>query len=137
ISFTHRLLTFALLLVITGSGCVLGLDSTPDPIVVTATPAGTLVEAPLLDAPRVITATPNATPTLQPVSTPTLPPSDSISRAEQALKNGNYTVAVNQYQSVLNQDADSRLQASAWYGIGQAALREGLFGQAATAFTRF
>jgi soluble lytic murein transglycosylase len=121
------------------TACVFSLNSaTPEPIIITATPPGTVQPAPDVgvDGPRVITATPPPVSTLAPLATPDLPPNDAIARAQQALFNGNYTVAVSQYQAVLNQ-SDTRLHASAWYGLAQAALREGLFDQAVYAFTQF
>jgi soluble lytic murein transglycosylase len=127
------LLCFGLILVIAGSACAVNLQgSAKEPIVVTATP---------LDAvgvPLVITATPLATVTLPPVALPDVPPQDALTRAEQALHNGNYVLAVGQYQTVLNQSTgDEALRSGAWYGLGQSALREGLFSQAVDAFSQF
>ncbi len=110
-------------------GC--SLTGTPEPIIVTATPEGT-------GGPIYITATPNFTPTPEPVALPTLPPEDAITAAESALFNGNYEEAVKQYQTVVNQEfVASDLRASAYYGLGQANLREGYFDQAFIAFSEF
>ncbi|MCI0712937.1 MAG: tetratricopeptide repeat protein [Chloroflexi bacterium] len=127
------LLSFGLILIIVGSACAVNLQGTAkEPIIVTATPPGAV------GGPMVITATPLATATLPPVTLPDLPPQDALTRAEQALHNGNYVLAVGQYQTVLNQGAgDEALRSGAWYGLGQAALREGLFSQAAEAFSQF
>lgn len=110
-------------------GC--SITSTPEPIIVTATPEGA-------GGPIVITATPDFTPTPQPVALPTLLPEDAISAAERALFNGNYEEAVKQYQTVVNQQfVSNELRASAYYGLGQANLREGFFDQSFVAFSEF
>lgn len=105
--------------------------SSSDPIVITATPESN---------PQVIyvTATPDFTPIPPPVATPMLPPQDAFTVAEQALFNGNFAFAVQTYQGILAQDfVDSELRASAYYSLGKAALREGLFDQAVFALNSF
>lgn len=130
--FFARLTSLALVLVIASTACTINLDSSADPIVVTATP----VE--FQAAPVVITATPEATATLSPLATPEIPTDDAFTRAQRALFNGNYVLAVGQYQTLLSQNVgDANIEAAAWYGLGQAALREGLFDQAVNAFTHF
>lgn len=100
-------------------------------------------------APVVITATPNpdlfptatrpyVTPTPHIVPTPTLPPTEALDDATRALHNGNYVRAVDYFEAVVEQTgADPALRAAAAYGLGEAALREGLFKQAADALTSF
>ncbi|MBI5931696.1 MAG: tetratricopeptide repeat protein [Chloroflexi bacterium] len=123
--FPYLILIITLVAVL---GC--SISGKPDPIVVTATPEGGGV--------IYITATPDYTPTPEPLAVPTLPPEDAITAAERALFNGNFDEAVNQYQTVVNQQfVDSELRASAYYGLGQANLREGYFDQAFIAFSEF
>ena len=130
--FFYRLASFALVLIITSTACTINLGGSADPILVTATSPNTDV------GPMVITATPESTPTLSPLATPDIPPDDAITRAQRALFNGNYVLAVGQYQTLLSQNiGNADIEAAAWYGLGQAALREGLFNQAVNAFTHF
>ncbi|MCB9436267.1 MAG: tetratricopeptide repeat protein [Anaerolineales bacterium] len=134
----QRLLAFCLLVVFTLACNVL---TTPVPIVITATPFDSNSPAsptPNADGIIYIVATPVVSPTPAPLPTPTLPPQDSITAADKALFNGNYTLAVQYYQSVINQsDISESTRAASYYGLGQAALREGLFTQAISALTDF
>ncbi len=126
----RRLIPAALVIALAASAC--NFATQPDPIIVTATPSN----AALLDP---ATATvPYVTPTPPFVPTPTLPPDVAFADAEQALHNGDYVAAVAYFDAVLAQpDADPSLRAAARYGLGEAALREGLFAQAADALSRF
>lgn len=132
------LLTLGLLVVFALACNVL---TTPEPIIITATPYdGSNPPTPTADAEGVIymVATTAVSPTPEPLPTPTLPPQDSITAADKALFNGNYTLAVQYYQSVINQPTISETtRAASYYGLGQAALREGLFIQAIDALTDF
>ncbi len=75
-------------------------------------------------------------PTIQP--TPTVEPDILLRIADRYLLNGYYESAVYSYQSLLNQaGAPAEAQASAAFGLGQSALREGLFTDAVTALTLF
>lgn len=101
-------------------------------IVVTATP--NTLEAPPVAPPTV----PYVTPTPVIVPTPTLPPDIALSGAQQALKNGDYVTAVDHFQSVIGQSSSApEMVLAAYYGLGEAALREGLYEQAAVALTEF
>ncbi|NDJ85772.1 MAG: tetratricopeptide repeat protein [Chloroflexi bacterium] len=135
--FLRHWLYFAVTLILLVSvGCDLG--ATPEPIVVTATPPEAVLPSPDAGGEIRITATPELTHTPAPLPTPTLPPQDGISAADRALFNGNYTLAVALYECVLSQtDEDVQLHAAAYYGLGQAALREGLFQQAVQALSQF
>lgn len=134
----QSLLAFCLLVVFSLACNVL---TTPAPIVITATPYDSNNPAsptPNADGVIYIVATPVVSPTPAPLPTPTLPPQDSITAADKALFNGNYTLAVQYYQSVINQsDISESTRAASYYGLGQAALREGLFTQAISALTDF
>jgi len=121
----RKITTLALVLLFAISACNLNQES--NVIYVTATPEGTL------------------TPTLPPTETPppTLPPTATTAPeivqqlADQYLLNGYYENAVNAYQTVLTQGAPPEVGASAAFGLGQAALREGLFTDAAEGMTTF
>lgn len=108
------------------------LSQEPHKIVITATPSNPALM--FLATPTV----PYITPTPQIVPTPTLPPDVALTDAEQALRNGDYVTAVEFFQAVISQmDADPILRRAAIYGLGEAALREGLYYEAADALTRF
>jgi soluble lytic murein transglycosylase len=127
----HRLMMLpAVLLIVAAGAC--NLSEKPKTIVITATPSNpALWYTPTAGVPYV-------TPTPQFVPTPTLPPDIAFSDAEQALHNGDYVTAVNFFDAVIGQpNADPALRASAIYGRGEAALREGLFDQAAEALSQF
>jgi soluble lytic murein transglycosylase len=104
--------------------------------------------SPIADQPNVVIV-PNETqvaleqqvalqPTLPP-ATPTTSPDALLLNAERALLNGYYEDAVATYQAILAQGetAPVELRAAATFGSGQAALREGLFQEAAAALTIF
>lgn len=78
---------------------------------------------------------PTATPTIPP--TPTVPPEIALQTADQYMINGYYENAVSAYQNVLTGGASPDITASAVYGLGRAALREGLFSDAVNALTNF
>jgi soluble lytic murein transglycosylase len=95
-----------------------------------------------------VTATPEpatAGPTLPPTETlaptilptPTLVPEVAIGIADTFMVNGYYESAVDAYQAVLNSGAPANILASATFGLGRSALREGLFTDAVNALTNF
>ncbi len=99
----------------------------PTPWIITATP-----EAPP------VTLTPLAPPTPEPSPTPV--PDIALRTAQLHLTNGDYEAAVLTFQSVLSQPAEAvpaEVRASAAYGLGEAALREGLFQETVNALTSF
>jgi soluble lytic murein transglycosylase len=118
-TFRNLLLLTALLL----AGC--NLSNQPDItyVIVTSTPAQPPTSTPL--------------PTEPP--TPTLQPDVALKLANRSLTNGYYENAVNDFKVVLQQGdaAPSDLRASAAFGLGQAALREGLFQDSVNALTLF
>ncbi len=87
------------------------------------------------------TPTPPPTPTFTPAPptlTPTPSPPASIIVAERHLRNGNFRAAVATFEQILAQaPTDPELRAAAEYGLGVAALRQGLFEQAEEALSRF
>ena len=86
-----------------------------------------------------VTATPElatAGPTPIP-PTATVEPQIAMQLADRYLVNGYYENAVAAYQSVLSGGAPANLAASAWFDMGRAALREGLFADAANAMSNF
>lgn len=125
----YPLMAMALLILAT-LACNLAND--PAPIVVTATPSNqALIEG---STPTV----PYVTPTPHIVPTPTLPPDVALHDARQALHNGDYVTAVELYQDVIDQpDSEPDMRQAATYGLGEAALREGLYGQAVAGLTQF
>lgn len=131
----HIIIAIATLLLLVNCNLI----SAPAAIVVTATPADDIaLPTPNSDGIVVVVATSAATNTPAPVATPLGPPSDNLSAANRALFNGNYNLAVDIYQSVINQDGASESQrAAAYYGLGEAALREGLFAQASVSLSEF
>ncbi|MBN1202195.1 MAG: tetratricopeptide repeat protein [Anaerolineae bacterium] len=127
----QRLIPVALVwLAALAAGCTLA--SEPEPIIVSATPA--LDQLPGQATPSV----PYVTPTPHIVPTPTLPPDIALNDAQSALRYGDYVTAVQYFQSVIDQpDSDPALRVAAAYGLGEAALREGLYDQAAVALTEY
>lgn len=127
------------------SACSLGTDALPTPneeglIFVTATaPLPTPNEEGII----VITATPN--PVTEPTATasftpePTPEPDELLSEAQTALLQGYLETAIADYRAVLQQGdaAGADLRAEAAFRLGQAAVREGLFGDALEALTLF
>ncbi|WP_119067055.1 tetratricopeptide repeat protein [Aggregatilinea lenta] len=127
----HTLLALVLLAVaFSGAGC--NFSHNDKVIVVTATPNHLLV--PPTGEPTV----PYVTPTPHTVPTPTTPPREAVEDAKAALRNGDYETAVTMYEGVLADDtAEDALRSSAAYGLGEAALREGLYQRATLALTKF
>jgi soluble lytic murein transglycosylase len=90
----------------------------------------------------VITNTPAVTPTATftpaptPTPTPDIPPDVALRMSDRMLLDGYYEDAVNTFEMVLNRgDAAADQKAAAAFGQAQAALREGLFGEAVEALT--
>ena len=107
------------------SACTLS-EQQPAVIYVTATPP------PATDGPSPVPPTPTIPPS------PTVPPEVAIQLANQYLTNGYYEKAVAAYQDVIaNASASPTVGASAGYGLGRAALKEGLFQDAVNALTNF
>jgi len=131
-SISQRLLALAVsaaLLTLSGLGCAIGQSV----VVVTATPSpeptSTFIPA---------TSTPIPTPTIAP--SPTAAPFVAIAQAHAALQNGDYQTAVGIYKSVLQQpvlSVDPSLRAQAAFGLGEGALREGLFADSVAAMTSY
>lgn len=99
----------------------------PQVIFVTATPAGT--------ATPTTPPSPTPPPTIPP--TPTTPPETLLREADRALLDGYYERAVGLYDTVLAPGAPPDAAAAAAFGLGQAALRAGLFAEAAAGFSAF
>jgi len=98
------------------------LSEQPNIIIVTATPQPTLAGLTL--------------PPTQP-PTPTIPPEIALGLADRYLVNGYYEKAVAAYKGVVEGGAPEDITASAWFGLGRAALREGLFTDAVNALASF
>jgi len=115
------------------------LVSSGEPLVVTATPSDSgPPPTPNSDGVVFMVATSAATSTPRPVALPSGPPADRLNTADQALFNGNFNLAVEIYQDIIRQEqADNSQRAAAYYGLGESALREGLFPQAASALSDF
>ncbi len=108
-------------------------DGSSKKIVITATPSSS---AALFDSDT--PTPPYITPTPVFVPTPTLPTNVVFADAESALHNGDYVTAVSYFQDVLNRPgAEASLRADATYGLGEAALREGLYSEASYALANF
>ncbi len=102
------------------------LSEQPAVIYVTATPP------PATEGPSPVPPTPTIPPS------PTVPPEVAMQLANQYLTNGYYEKAVAAYQDVIaNSGAPAAISASAVYGLGRSALREGLFQDAVNALTKF
>lgn len=115
-------LLVALLLLLTA--CNLNQPE-PEVIFITATP----------DVPETTPLPPTLTPTEPPPPTPTIAPDLLMRAADNRLLNGYFEEAVGGYRALLEQGAPSEMQAAARFGLGQAALREGMFGEAVAALT--
>ncbi len=153
----HRQLIGSLLL-ITLSACNMGMENLPTPnaenlIVLTATP-----QLPTPDAQGVIyvtttplpmfvaaNSTPFATGMLPPTEVvPTLPPTpfqqpvEALAQASQQLTNGYYDEATQTFLAILNQGdlLSPEIRSEAAFKLGEAALKEGLFEQAVSAYTQ-
>jgi soluble lytic murein transglycosylase len=115
------------LLLLALSACSLTTPEPQEVIYVTATPE--------------VTATPDLPPTETPLPTvsptPTIAPEIVLQVADNYLLNGHYESAVLAYQDLLQQDTPDAVSASAAFGMGQAALREGLFTDAVSGLTTF
>ncbi len=78
----------------------------------------------------------NAATPIPPSPTPDIPPEIALQIADRDLLDGYYERAVFAYQALLmREDAPTDIRAEAAYGMGQAALREGLFQDAVDAMT--
>jgi soluble lytic murein transglycosylase len=129
---TIRLLLPVLMLLFAALAC--NAAKKPAPIIITATPSNPA----LIGVPATTPTVPYVTPTPQIVPTPTLPPKVAFDDANRALHDGDYETAVSSFDAVIMQpDADPDLRSSAFYGKGEAALREGFYDQAAEALTQF
>jgi soluble lytic murein transglycosylase len=121
-------LLMLILLVATACNAVSKDDNDRPVVVVTATPNIIFPSATL----------PYVTPTTPFIPTPTVPPSIALTDAQQAVRNGDYVDAVQYFESVIDQpDSEPALQVAATYGLGEAALRQGLYSEAAAALTSF
>ncbi|MEO8612868.1 MAG: tetratricopeptide repeat protein [Chloroflexota bacterium] len=122
--------TFFLLLCTSLVACNLAEQPPQQPniIIVTATaiPATAGPTQPPTDTP---------TPTLPP--TPTVLPEVALQTADSNLLNGYYEKAVDAYKSIVNGVVPDNIDASGWFGLGRAALREGLFTDSVDALTKF
>ncbi len=121
------------LLVLAALACNLPGQQT---IIVTATasPAPTITFTPT------ITVTPTPLPTVTPIPSATVVPQTAVDLADKALNNGDYQSAVKTYRAILDQPVTSVnpvLRASAQFGAGVAALREGQFSDAVTLLSGF
>lgn len=82
------------------------------------------------------TQAPSVEPTIPPTPTPDIPPDVALRIADRYLLDGYYENAVFTFQNVLvRTDASPEIRASAAFGMGQAALREGLFADSVSALT--
>ncbi len=128
----RKILVCFLLLPVLLSGCNLSFGSA-QPQVVTGTP-GAPVNV------TYVTATPFFEPTATPTPAPTVPPDRELQAADRALLNGDNSAAIALFQAVLTQPTEAvsaEIRAAAAYGLGDAALREGMFTDAAAALTDF
>lgn len=124
----RRFLTLIALTLIS-VGCTLDAQPEEPVLFVTATPGVQTVGQ--ITEPTNIAVQP----TIQP--TPTIEPDLLLRIGDRYLLNGYYESAVYSYQSLLTQaGAPPEARASAAFGLGQAALREGLFSDAVNALTQ-
>lgn len=120
--FYHMLTSLCFFVLLTG--CSLSQQEVTY-VVVTSTP-----EALVATQPPTFTPEPTFTPT------PTIPPDVLLRIAERDLINGYYEKAVSVFQMVLSTEhVPQAVGAAAAFGLGQAALREGLFQEAVNAMT--
>lgn len=122
------LLTLICLLV-SATGC----QSTGTPNVTYVVITG---ESPQQTVGQIQQETPTITP-IPPSPTPEIAPEVALQIADRYLLDGYYENAVFSYQAILNrgESAPPEIRAAAAYGLGQAALREGLFQNAVDALT--
>jgi soluble lytic murein transglycosylase-like protein/TolA-binding protein len=104
------------------------LSEQPAVVYITATPEA------VTDAPP---PPPSETPAPTIPPTPTISPEVALAQANSYLTDGHYENAVAAYQTVLASGADANISASASFGLGQAALREGLFTDAVNTLSEF
>jgi soluble lytic murein transglycosylase len=119
-------ITLYLLLVLMLASC--NLSEQPNIIIVTATPQVATIGPTLL---------PTETPTPIIPPTATVPPEVALQLADRYLINGYYERAVDAFRGVLDSGAPTNIVASAGFGLGRSALREGLFTDAVNALTTF
>lgn len=131
----HRTRYIVSLLVIILAGCNLDATSTPQVVIVNSEGTPLATAAPSVIESAQATAIPFATP----VPTLTIAPDVALLAAERSMLNGYYETAVLTYETVLAQGdtVPADMRASAAFGLGQSAVREGLFQQAVTALTTF
>jgi len=124
--------TLLLLTTIVAAACAPASDATPSVVIAPNTTQIALDQTLAAASP-----TPPPTPTIPP--TATQPPDQLVLDAERQMLNGYYEDAVANYEAVMVQgdSAPVELRIAAAFGMGQAALREGLFDQAAAALTTF
>lgn len=79
-----------------------------------------------------ITPTPTLSPT--PTPTPTPAPTTQLDRGEHALRNGDWDLAQQEFQTVLNNSPEAEAQAFAWLGLGRTYLASGQYDKAIQAF---
>ncbi|HLF27840.1 MAG TPA: tetratricopeptide repeat protein [Anaerolineae bacterium] len=130
------LLIPTLLCLLVTVACTLGAGQTPG----TTTPASATPDNP----PTIqLTIQPSSQPTNSPTSTPTPspsptpPPAARLAQATQALHNGDYQSALAEYQAVASDSGSAEQVEAAWFGLGEAALRQGDLVAAENALTRF
>ena len=83
------------------------------------------------------TESPTETPMPTTPPTPTVLPEVALQSADSNLLNGYYENAVDAYKSIVNGGVPANIAASGWFGLGRAALREGLFADSVNALTKF
>lgn len=121
----HAVFLSVCLLLLTLTACSPDENANVTYVVVTSTPSI-----------PTFTPFPTVTPAPTPTATPDIPPDIGLRIGDRYLLDGYYEQAVSTYQGVLNrEDAAPSLRAAAAFGQGQAALRDGLFNDAVTAFT--
>lgn len=117
------------------AGC--NLNAQPQYLIVNS--EGTPVATPAAENVNTAIPQPTSIPTETLVPTLAVAPETALLSAERSMVNGYYETAVLTYETVLAQGdavaADMRAQAA--FGLGQAAVREGLFTDAVTALTVF
>ncbi len=118
-------LAFVLLMGVMG-GC--NLNEPQQPVYITVTPEPSPVGP---------TPTPTLTPTPTIPPTPTIAPEVLLQVADQYLTNGYYENAVSTYQTIVDGSANPDVGVAASFGLGRAALREGLFADAVNALSNF
>jgi soluble lytic murein transglycosylase len=77
---------------------------------------------------------PTLLPTLTPEPTPTIPPTARIANGDEALKNGDWEIAVREYGDALQTGQDAQIQTAALLGMGRAKYQSGEYQAALDAF---